>query len=325
MISNIQQISGNIIHGTFRVSSLEYRRAQDGREYISLILEDFSGSIEGQVWLDSFQQRTEIFSAAEKIEITGIVRIINDCAIIEIDSAIRAEHLYIKPLDLIPHSAVIDKNIYTQLQSIRNSLILEPLQRFIDSVFAEDKNLFPFCRVGASLRHHHAQPGGLLQHSVECALIVAEMTSFSTQERELGMVAALFHDLGKIRTMECGPEATKNRMLLNHDILALEILAPHLCQLDNDWPDGALALRYLLTWGKMHYQSSIPAMAVAEAVRCADRISCGRERSNNAFFEIPDWKNVVADSGVKYFRLRQPGSEPDVSKLFRKFMNSVPF
>lgn len=301
MIANLPLIAGSTITGTYRINSPEYRIAKNGNEYLRLYLEDRSGKIEAHVWYERYQGKLDCFVPQSKVSIRARLRCFGDRKIVDISSAIKKD-VVDNPIDLIPTSLGISSELLDRLQRIFLRIELLPIKRFLENVFAQDQFLFPFCTVKASRRHHHSYPGGLLRHSVECAETVSQMSCIGLQERELGTVAALLHDCAKTATMANNGIARKKHTLLNHDLLTLEILSPYLSQLDKEWEDGALALRYLLTWNKGSYKPSIPAMAVAEAVAAADRISCGIERSEHVFTRVPGNQSIVFENGVKYCR-----------------------
>jgi 3'-5' exoribonuclease len=301
MIANLPLIPGSTIAGTYRINSPEYRIAKNGNEYLRLYLEDRSGKIEAHVWYERYQATLDCFVPHNKVLIEARLRCFGDRRIVDISSAIQNDEVQ-NPIDLIPASLGVSSELLNRLQKILAGIELLPLTRFLQNVLAQDRFLFPFCTVKASRRHHHSYPGGLLRHSVECAETVSQMSCIGVQERALGTVAALLHDCAKTVTMANNGLARKKHTLLNHDLLTLEVLSPYLHQLDQEWEDGGLALRYLLTWNKGSFKPKVPAMAVAEAVAVADRISCGIERSEHVFTRVPGNQSIVFENGVKYCR-----------------------
>jgi len=164
------------------------------------------------------------------------------------------------------------------------------LKKFMVSVLSNPEIRASFFRLPASSQHHHSYRGGLIDHSLECSELIQNMTTLETCQRELGMIAALFHDIGKIRLLTRDGNITAAGYVLQHDTLTLEILAPHLRHLDRHWPDGAIALRYIWTHGH-HASKSSPWMSVYEAVWAADRISAGVDAERRAFKGLPSWRN----------------------------------
>lgn len=114
---------------------------------------------------------------------------------------------------------------------------------FLHQVLRDDRILFPFISAPASLKHHHAYPGGLLQHCLQCTSMLKGFCCFSRNIEELGIVASQLHDIGKISTLTDGMQRTALGQVVDHDAPTLELLVPALTYLDRAWPDGGIAMR----------------------------------------------------------------------------------
>ncbi len=123
----------------------------------------------------------------------------------------------------------------------------------------------------ASLNHHHAFSGGLLVHSAEVAGAVFRWTAGESVQG-LATVAALLHDIGKVRTLAGNMTRTPLGRQVRHEALTLEVVAAHLAWFDGAWPEGAILLRHLLT-AEVRRDCPSPALAALELVHAADRIS----------------------------------------------------
>jgi len=177
------------------------------------------------------------------------------------------------PVDLIPKRLSTDNESIQKLGSWIDLIFHPVLNHFVRSVFWDTNIINPFVQVAASWKHHHNYPGGLLQHSLEVTELMASMmqsTPMDDSLYEIGLVAALLHDLGKIHHL--GRPFTRG--LLDHQSLTLEKIAPHLPILDQGWPDGATALRHLLTGYESRYRSS---MVLLTMLKSADAISAATE------------------------------------------------
>jgi hypothetical protein len=145
------------------------------------------------------------------------------------------------------------------------------IRPFLMAVF-RDPDIGPaFADRPASIAHHHAYPGGLLVHSTEVAWRLFR-EPLASDEKALLVAAALLHDLGKIRCYEADGQRTVLGCRVDHEILTLELLAPHLRALDADWPAGGARLRQLLSWRASREQPT-PPDALIELLRSADRLS----------------------------------------------------
>ena len=159
-----------------------------------------------------------------------------------------------------------------QLSVIVDHLPHPALKRFILNSLEETKISIPFFMLPASRDYHHAYKGGLAEHSLETAQI-ARTALMNPSDNDIALIvsAAIFHDIGKVLTLnEDGSKTTLGRVM-RHEQLTLEILAEPLRLLSQEWPDGATALRYLLTYTPE--QIKRPLLPCALALHYADRMS----------------------------------------------------
>jgi 3'-5' exoribonuclease len=178
----------------------------------------------------------------------------------------------------------------------------------VNAVFATPEIYNSFVRVAASHSHHHAFPGGLISHSLDATRLLLNLDLLDGEERELGIVGTLLHDIGKIRTLN--PDGTRSRLghVVDHGELTLEILAPWLTTLEHHWCDGAIALRHI--WlPKRHHSGNYPESQIRELVRLVDQISALTNRCETEFEGLPKWRNHVRGADRSHWwRPRKPHS-----------------
>lgn len=94
-----------------------------------------------------------------------------------------------------------NENLVGRFLRLIGLVTMEEFKPFIDFILDNERVLRLFMNSEASFKHHHCTQGGLFEHSIE----VAEMTyqnakhlGYSDVECQTGLVAALFHDIGKI-------------------------------------------------------------------------------------------------------------------------------
>ncbi|ORJ60291.1 hypothetical protein B5V00_08550 [Geothermobacter hydrogeniphilus] len=237
-------------------------------------LEDMSGRIPAYGW--NFEAGQKGFPTdLACVNVTGILRRRRDGVAMDVNHIETVLDRLGDVVRLIPESFCPTPWRLFYLDAWVARLSIPALRQFVLNVLGDDSLAFLFVSVPASLKHHHNHPSGLLQHSLECVQLVSHFRQFSREQLELGMVAALFHDIGKVLTLTREMQRTSLGRTVDHDKLTLEVLAPHLQWLDRQWPQAGTDLRYLLTWGKGRGDGTIPRLTVAEAVRTADRISAG--------------------------------------------------
>ncbi|MGE4345647.1 MAG: HD domain-containing protein [Geoalkalibacter sp.] len=261
--------------GTFRLREATHSATWDGYPFLRMLLEDFSGQIHAYAWTDELIELLDLPDYS-LVRIAGQVRRYRGKLRIDVTSV----QPLLQPVErsaaaLIPRGLCPVPELLPTLMTAVEQICLPPLRGFVESVLADTGICFPFVSAPASLQHHHRFPGGLLRHSLECFFLVAKHQEFARESCELGMVAALFHDVGKILTLTHRMRRTSLGASVDHDKLTLEVLAPHLRLLDREWPEGGRELRYLLTWKMCE---KIPKYDMADLVACCDRISTGLNR-----------------------------------------------
>ena len=165
------------------------------------------------------------------------------------------------------------------------------LKQFLLRVFNDTSIVDGFSSAPASRAHHHAFAGGLMVHSVDVAWRLFNQQQFPSRERYLGVVAALLHDIGKIKTLTKDMSRTRVGSVIDHELLTLEILSPHLRWLDEHDLEMAISLRSLLTWKPQNYDP-IPTLDIYEALKAADRMSCGVSQIFNNNLTIQEKNNA---------------------------------
>jgi len=138
-----------------------------------------------------------------------------------------------------------------KLIEISNLITIPALKKMFWRVLDDQDLMKKFVSIPASKRHHHSFPSGLLAHTLECIEIVVKnlslMDNFSQSEKEVAILATLFHDLGKTETLTEN-QHTNIGQLLNHEQFTLFILSRPLRLLAEEWQQGADTLKYLLSW-----------------------------------------------------------------------------
>ncbi|MEZ5463272.1 HD domain-containing protein [Dokdonella sp.] len=109
-----------------------------------------------------------------------------------------------------------------RLRNVVETVEAIPLVDFIDDVFTLSQVYRHFFTCPASQDYHHALPSGLAVHSIEMAERVARTPFTSPNDRDLAIVYALFHDVGKILCY--GKEGFTSSQELGHELAGVLLL-----------------------------------------------------------------------------------------------------
>ena len=192
--------------------------------------------------------------------------------------------------------------LFEQIHQLRS----KALQSLLWSLLSQPEIAKRFVANPASRNHHHAFPGGLLEHSLECMQMVMgamePLKHLSTREKELTQVAALLHDIGKTQTLTPQGDLTAEGYNLNHEHYTLSVLADELKQLKRNHPNDAIALEYLLTW---KLTDGYPKFIGANLIKLADRASTGMSMREKVFADLPAYFHFtkIPNSQIMFSRL----------------------
>lgn len=291
-ISELKRLRPSAFSGVFRIRRPFRCMSGNGSAYLACLLEDMSGTMKAFAWPERYRGPMA-FSDLERVAVTGKLCVLRHGTVIHLHTIeiVQAEQSSLTAL--IPRSLCPLPHLLDKLQATVAAIGNPALRNFASNVLADDSIAFPLVSLPASRSHHHCHAGGLLEHSLACASMVGRYREFSQPVLDLGIVGALFHDVGKIKTVRAGGHQDAAWYVLNHDDLTLEVLAPHLKRLETSCRDAATALRYIWTWRRSSNRSRIPLMTVAEAVALADRVSAGLDAEKQAFHDRPDWQRFA--------------------------------
>jgi 23S rRNA maturation-related 3'-5' exoribonuclease YhaM len=276
--------------GFYRVFEMRTLIARNNNSYVRMRLEDAFGSIMAYGWEGKYDMGGS-FADSDICFVEGQSRFRIDRWIVDLTYIQQAKEVGEgNATRFLPQSMCARPDCLPRLVAVTDQLSHPALKSFLSSIFLDLKLAEGFLTVPASQRHHHSYPGGLFVHSIECAEIVHASYPVQGCEKELGTVAALLHDIAKTRTMTATKRTTLG-YVVEHDHLTLETLAPYLIKLEQTWPDGSIALRYLLTCNGS--KKSLPLMPIAEAVKYADRVSSAIDARRLAYNDEPEWKRFA--------------------------------
>ncbi len=137
------------------------------------------------------------------------------------------------------------------LQSL-NAVRCFHLRRFLVDVLLNANTALGMLNAPASMRHHHAGPGGLLEHTVDMLLDFEEHKPgrLGLIQQDLMRVLIIIHDIGKTVTHVENGYSDRGKWQ-PHDPAGLELLATPLATLERNAPKLAHLIR--ATFKPPHY------------------------------------------------------------------------
>lgn len=276
---------------------------KNGKNYLSVILQDKTGVIDAKVWDPSSPGIAE-FDAMDYIEVMGDVSIFNGSPQLSIKRVRKCSEGEYDPANYLPTSSRDIEEMYAELMAIVGRTKNEYLRKLLDMFFVEDADFikaFKFSSAAKSV--HHGYVGGLVEHTLSVATLCEGFAEhYPKLKRDLLVTAAICHDMGKIREISAFPlnDYTDEGNLLGHIIMGCEMVGEKAKEI----PGFPLVLLnelkhcILAHHGEYEFGSpKKPALMEAVALNFADNLDAKME----TFAEIID--GSVSQDWLGYQRL----------------------
>jgi len=248
---------------------------RNGKSYVSLVLQDKTGTIEGKIW--GFNNEIEQYEAMDFVHIDARVISYQDTLQLNISKIYKGREGEYYPEDYFPSTSKDIEAMYKEIKEFVASIKDANLKSLAEDFFVNNHDFIKsFKKHSAAKAVHHSFVGGLLEHT----LSVVKMCDFFAANyplinRDILITAALFHDIGKLRELSAFPENdyTDEGQLLGHIYIGANTLSEHIKKKDKFPPKLANELVHCILshHGELEYGSpKKPATIEALALHFAD-------------------------------------------------------
>lgn len=249
---------------------------KNGKEYGNLILQDKTGTIDAKIW-DLGSPGIGSFETLDYVFIDGDVTVFQSANQLNVKRVRKADEGEYAEQDYLPVSSKDIKEMYEELTALIQSVKSAPLRELASSFFIEDKEFVKgFCFHSAAKSVHHGFVGGLLEHTLSVMKLCEYYSScYKRLNRDLLLVAALFHDIGKTKELSAFPanDYTDDGQLLGHIMIGTEMISGRIREIPGFQEKTATELKHciLAHHGELEYGSpKKPALIEALALNMAD-------------------------------------------------------
>ena len=230
------------LNSVFLVQRFELRKGKNDKHFITLVLQDSTGSIDAKIW----DANPEMLADFENCKVVHVL----DGKISEYNEKLQVtiyQYKFIpnKEADFahfLAKSEADPKELFGQMKDLLAKIQNPHLQQLRDK-YMEDKDFLSlFYKVPAGVAMHHAYIHGLLEHTVSVLRLVDMVAKlYAELDRDLLVMAVFLHDSGKIYELsyEQGFIYTQQGKLIGHITLGVMELERKLTGL----PDFPAVLR----------------------------------------------------------------------------------
>ncbi len=262
---------------------------QKGSPYLSLVLQDDSGTIDGKLWDAS---PADIAAAIpghveqlsfEVLDYNNALQLrINSIRDLDQNNIDLSEYVMASPVEI----SELKQKIAGYIRSIQN----ETLRRLVEKMYEKaGKTFFDY---PAASRIHHNYLGGLAEHTLGMANLAEQVASqYAIIDRDLLIAGVLVHDMGKIAELGglVSNEYTLEGKLTGHISIGHGWLVETAKELGLSDAKETLLLRHMILahHGKHEFGSPVlPAIPEAEALYLIDNMDARMNSLKQAFSQV---------------------------------------
>lgn len=234
--------------------------AKNGRPYMTLKLMDRTGEVEGRIW-DRVDELSAQFGKDDFVHVSGKASVYMGKMQLVVQELRRLDESGVDLADFLPLAGRSVESMNGELCAVVGRLANPHLRRLMEAFLADEAFMAGYLRAPAAKTMHHVYLGGLLEHSLAVAALADDVSHrYPDLDRDLLVVGALLHDVGKIAELryQRSFEYTDVGKLLGHIVIGVELVDEKLRALEGFPQDLALHLKHLLLSHHGQYEYGSP-------------------------------------------------------------------
>ena len=284
----------------FLVLAKQQRTTKQNKPYLSLMLGDRTGQLEGRVWDPADSRIARDFDRGDTVKVRGCVSRFDERCQIKVEQLRKAAPGEVEKSDLLPATVYDIAELWGRLEAAIESLTNPDLKRLLAALVADPAIARDYREAPAARQLHHAWLGGLLEHVVSLLGLAEKVAAhYPLLDRDLLVTGVLLHDIGKIRELswETGFDYTVEGVLLGHIQMGVDLVEKTIAELPG-FPDRlrTLVLHLILSHhGKLEFGSpKLPMIPEALALNFIDDLDA-KMRAVEGEFEKSAREGRAAD------------------------------
>lgn len=248
------------VDATFLVGDKTLAMAKNGKPYMTLRLADRTGEVEGRVWdrVDEFSatfEKNDFINVKAKASVyLGKMQLV----VQELAPVVEAE---VDLSDYLPVSERPLDAMRAEFMVLVDSLADPDLRALLQAFAADQAFMRGYCAAPAAKAMHHVFLGGLLEHSLAVAALANDVSSrYPVVNRDLLVVAALLHDIGKVDELryERSFDYSDEGKLIGHIVMGVEMIDEKIRTLPSFPPQLKMLLKHMLLSHHGQYEYGSP-------------------------------------------------------------------
>jgi 3'-5' exoribonuclease len=237
-ICDCARVENQTITSFFVVASKQVKSKKNGELYLSTVLADRSGQLQGNMW-DNVADALDAFEQDDFVKVKGVVHKYNGRWQLTMHKVRRLDDQEIEYSDYIAKTTKNIDQLWRTLAEFVESVKNPWLKSLVKEFMADEAIATAYKNAPAAKTLHHAFVGGLLDHVVSLfKLCDLAIRNYPQVDRDLLLTGAFLHDIGKVHELayQRSIAYTTKGQLLGHMIIELEMLHQKIARLPG-FPD----------------------------------------------------------------------------------------
>ena len=274
-INEIREGENVIEH--FLCKSKQTLKSRAGKSYLSLKLQDKTGTVDAKVW--ELNNDIKAFEENDFIKIDGTAIVYQNDIQLNVKRIRRSLEGEYDPMDYIPSTEKNIDSMTEELLGYINTIKNPYLKKFLEEIFIKDSVISKKIKYHSAAKSvHHGYMGGLVEHTLSVTQICDFLAPrYKYVDRDILIASAMLHDIGKIYELSDFPENdyTDEGQLLGHIVIGIDIISEAVKKVDGFPKKLESLLKHCLIshHGELEYGSpQLPKTIEAFILHCADNM-----------------------------------------------------
>lgn len=222
--------------------------SRSGNSYLTVILIDRSGEIEGRVW-EKAEEFDKVFNSYDFVKVVGKASQYQGKPQLSITDISWVDEGKVSLEDFLKSSEKNLDNLIAELKDIYKEISNEYLKKLIFAFLNNNDFVSEFKRAPAATGVHHVYLGGLLEHVLSLSKLVLKVVShYRELNVDLLLAGAFLHDIGKVRELSAKKvfDYTDEGKLLGHLVIGCEMVDERVAKIKDFPEDLKLLLKHMI-------------------------------------------------------------------------------
>jgi len=254
----------------------ESRESRAGKTFLSLKLQDKTGTIDAKVW--EITKDIQPFEEGDVVKVdASVASYMNDLQLKVVKLRRSTEGEY-TAAELIPTTEKDVDEMFAKILAMINEVKDPNIKKLLENIFGNADVVTAFKSHSAAMYMHHSYMGGLLEHTLSVVEICVFLGArYRYVNADILLAGALLHDIGKIYELSAMPhnEYTDDGQMLGHIILGLEMVVGEIAKIKDFPHETASLIKHCIIshHGEFEYGSpKLPSIPEAMLIHFADNI-----------------------------------------------------